>query len=64
MLDRWSGNYAAILEHYHGQGLHPFRTAEADWRAEIVGQQSFEDAAAADPDSAFLAPIDHTTVPV
>ncbi len=62
LLDQWSGNYAGILEHYRSQGLHPFRTAEADWRAETVGQQLFEGTAAADPDSVFLAPIYYTTV--
>ncbi len=61
LLDQWSGNYAGILEHYRSQGLHPFRTAEADWHAEIVGQQLFE-GAAVDPDSVFLAPIYYTTV--
>ncbi len=62
LLDQWSGNYAGILEHYRSQGLHPFRTAEADWRAETVGQQLFEGTVAADPDSVFLAPIYYTTV--
>ena len=62
LLDQWSGNYAALLEHYRSQGLHPFRTAEADWRATVVNQQLFEGGVAANTDSVFLAPIYYTTV--
>jgi hypothetical protein len=62
LLDQWSGNFAALLEHYHSQGLHPFRTAEADWRATVVHQQRFEGGVTANADSVFLAPIDYTTV--